>query len=200
MATAALLLAGVTACTNSDGGEPSPTPSAASTSTSPTTSTTTTAPPSDSEIASQAASDLVRSYYAVRDQLRQSPKIPLNNLKVVATSSELSALQKLLKRERQQGLHQTGDTQIAELMVQTVSLDNADPQGGDVPTVQVDVCYDVSDADLLDKSGKSVVNADRAETGWIRYSVANYEWDTDPSGAWRVASSQNIERTPCAAS
>jgi hypothetical protein len=143
---------------------------------------------------------LVLTYYAVRDELRKNPEKPLDGLESVAISTELAALQNLLKRERKEGLHQIGDTKVAELTVQAVSLDNSDPRGGKVPTVQVDVCYDVSDADLLNKDGESVVTPDRPETGWIRHSVANYEWDSDPTGAWRVASSENIERTPCAAS
>lgn len=197
VATAALLLAAGTACAN-DSNEPSSSPTPTVTSPSPTT--TTTAPPSESEVASEAASDLVRTYYAVRDELRQNPNAPLGKLESVAISTELAAQQNLFERERKDGLYQTGTTKIAELTVQSVSLDNADPKAGKVPTVQVDVCYDVSDVDILDGGGKSAVGPDRADTGWIRYSVANYEWDADPTDAWRVASSQNIERTPCVAS
>ena len=191
-ATAALLLVAITSCANS-GADPSPTTSSPSTPIS-------ASPPSDSDNASKAASELVRSYYAVRDELRQNPDTPLRELGTVTIGSELSALQKLLKRERQEELRQSGDTKITELTVQTVSLDNSDPKSGKVPVVQIDVCYDVSGADLLDKNEKSIVSPHRADTGWIRYSVANYEWDTNPTGAWRVASSKNIARTPCDAS
>ena len=118
-------------------------------------------------------------------------------LKTVAISTELTAQQTLFKRERDQGLRQTGETKVVELHVEAVNLDNSDPRAGKVPTVQIDVCFDVSDVDVLDADGKSVVSPDRPDTGWIRYSVANYQWDTDPDGAWRVASSQDLERTPC---
>lgn len=109
----------------------------------------------------------------------------------------MATQQTLFKRERKQEPHQTGETKVVELEVQSVNLDNSDPQAGKVPTVQIDVCFDVSGVDVLDADGKSVVAPDRPDTGWIRYSVANYEWDSDPDGTWRVASSQNIERTPC---
>ena len=66
--------------------------------------------------------------------------------------------------------------------MQSVNLDNTDPQAGQVPTVQIDVCYDVSGVDVLDKDGKSVVTPDRPETGWVRYSVANYQWKEEPTG------------------
>jgi len=139
----------------------------------------------------------VSDYYAIRNQLRRNPTQPLSRLKSVAISTELTTQQTLFKRERKQGLHQTGETKVVELEVQSVNLDNSDPQAGKVPTVQIDVCFDVSGVDVLDADGKSVVTPDRPDTGWIRYSVANYEWDSDPDGAWRVASSQDIERTPC---
>lgn len=193
---AALLLVVTSGCSDSpDKVEPGPAP----TTTAPSSSIT-TSPPSDSEVASEAASETVRAYYAVRDELRQDADASLGKLETVAISTELSAQQNLFRRERKEGLHQVGTTTIAELTVQAVSLDNSDPKVGKVPTVQVDVCYDVSDVDVLDDSGKSVVSPDRADTGWIRYTVANYEWDSDPTDAWRVATSENIERTPCDAS
>ena len=110
---------------------------------------TTTAPPSETKVASEAASQLVRTYYAVRDELRQQPKASLDKLTTVAISTELSAQQNLFKRERKDGLHQVGTTKIAKMTVQTVNLDNSNPKVGKVPTVQVDVCYDVSGADLV---------------------------------------------------
>lgn len=198
VATAALLVAAGTACAGgSSDASSDPTPT--STSRSPTATGTTT-PPSDSEVAAEAATELVRTYYAVRDNLRQNPDTTLSRLKSVAISTELAAQQNLLKREREDGLHQTGDTKIAVLTAQAVDLDNSDPQAGRVPTVQIDVCFDVSAVDILDARGKSVVTDDRPETGWIRYSVSNYEWASTPTSAWRVASSENLERTPCAVS
>jgi hypothetical protein len=193
----ALLLAAITACANS-GNEPSSDPTPTATSSGPSPSTT--KPPSDEEVASEAATELMLTYYAVRDELRQNPDTPLTKLKTVAISTELAAQRNLFKQERKRGLHQAGETKIAELTVQAVDLDNSDPSGGRAPTVQVDVCYDVRGVDILDKNGESVVADDRADTGWIRYSASNYDWSKDPTGAWRVASSQNLERTPCAAS
>lgn len=197
LATAALLLVAGAACANNNTeSKSSPTPT--STSSAPTATATT--PPSTSEVASEAASKLVRTYFAVRDRLRRDPDTPLRQLKSITISTELAAQRNLLKRERKDGLYQTGGTKIAELTVQAVDLDNSDPNAGRVPTVQVNVCFDVSAVDILDASGKSVVAVDRPDTGWIRYSVSNYAWDSDPSGAWRVASSENLERTPCAVS
>jgi hypothetical protein len=197
LATAVVLLVAVTACADDDN-DPTTKPSP-----SPSTSASTTATPtprSDSEVASEAASAVLRRYYDVRNQLRQEPAQPLTLLEDVATSTELAAQQNLFKKERKQGLHQVGTTRVAVLEVQSVNLDNSDPKAGKVPTVQIDLCFDVSQVDVVNANGKSVISPDRPDTGWIQFLVSNYQWDTDPDGGWRVASSQDIERTPCEAS
>jgi len=193
LATAVLLLVAGTSCADHDG---DPTDSRSNPPAS-SPSSSSPAPTSPSESATAAATATVNDYYAIRNQLRRDPTQPLSKLKSVAISTELTTQQTLFKREREQGLHQTGETKVVELEVQSVNLDNSDPQAGKVPTVQIDVCFDVSGVDVLDADGKSVVTPERPDTGWIRYSVANYRWDSDPDGAWRVASSQDIERTPC---
>jgi len=193
LATAALLLVALAACTNDSDGP------VASASTPPSTpASTVTAPPSPAELAARTAEAKLREYYAVTDRLRQDPSLPSSKMKSVAISTELTSQQHLLRTERRDGRRQVGDTRIAELKVQTVNLDNSDPKAGLVPNVQIDVCYDVTNADLVDKNGTSVVSANRPDSGWIRHTVANYEWDSDPDGAWRVASSQDLEQEPCA--
>src|SRR5680860_311487 len=188
LATAVLLLVAGSSCAEDKRESRNPSPTATP-SNSPTNSPT---PASPTEEASAAATALITRYYAVRNELRQDSTRPLSMLKTVAISTELTAQQTLFKRERDQGLHQTGETKVVELHVESVNLDNSDPRAGKVPTVQIDVCFDVSDVDVLDAEGKSVVTPNRPDSGWIRYSVANHQWDTDPDGAWRVASSQDL--------
>jgi hypothetical protein len=198
IAAAALLLVAMTSCAN-NGKDPaanaSPTPSSST-----PTPTATATQPSDTELASEAASATLRKYYDVRNQLRQNPRRPLTLLDQVAISTELAAQKNLFKKERKQGLHQVGATKVAELEVQSVNLDNSDPKAGKVPTVQIDLCFDVSKVDVVDADEKSVISLDRPDTGWIQFLVSNYEWETDPDAGWRVASSKDIERTPCEAS
>ena len=198
LATATAVAIAVGGCA-SDGNDPeaTPTPTSSSSSPAPTTSPT---PQSDSEIASEAASAVLRQYYDVRNELRQDPSKSLSRLDDVAVSTELAAQRNLFTKERKQGLHQTGETKVAKLDVTSVNLDNSDPKVGKVPTVQIDLCFDVSGVDVIDKNGKSVISPDRPDTGWIRFLVSNYQWDNDPEGGWRVASSQDIGRTPCDAS
>jgi len=203
LATVTLLLVAATACDasrNDPSASPSPAQSPRTTPARPSTPVSrTTAPASDSRVASESASELVRHYYAVRDELREHPTQPLSKLKTVATSVELKAQTALFKRERDLALHQTGHTKISRLQVQTVNLDNSDPAVGKVPTVQVDVCWNVSDVDIVDRNGKSVISPTRPNVGWIRYTVANYHWAADPIRGWRVATSQDLKQKPCAA-
>src|SRR4051794_34507975 len=132
VATAALLLT-VAGCVG-DGNDPaasgSPTPSLPST----TSASSSTTPPSDSEIASEAASDVVRHYYALRDGLRRNPREPLLQLNRVAMGAELRADRRLFAQERSRHLRQVGDTSITKLTVQSVNLDNSNPSQGRVPT------------------------------------------------------------------
>ena len=129
------------------------------------------------------------------------PSSDLKKLATVATSTQLNAVQTLVGRQQRSGpAPDRHDTRISELKVQSVNLDNSDPTAGKVPTVVIDVCWDVSKVDVLDKSGKSIVSPDRPDTGWTRYTVANYDYAADPTGGWRVATGQDLKQTPCAAS
>ena len=196
-ATGTLMLAAVSAC---GGADPDPPATAEPSSTSPSPSATSSSPSSPSDAATAAATEAVRSYFTVVDQLRSDPAADLKKLKSVATSAQLNAVTTLINRSRDEGQRQTGTTAINELKVQSVNLDNTDPKAGKVPTVVIDVCWDVSKVDVLDKSGKSIVSPDRPDTGWTRYTVANYKYAADPTGSWRVATGQDLKQTPCAAS
>ena len=198
-ATVALLLVAGTAC--ADNGNDATTPATSPTvSATPTTVAPSPSPTNASALAAAQATAMLRRYYDVRGDLRQHPKRPLSRLSAVAISTELAADRTLISHERQLGLRQVGTTGIAKLEVQGVDLDNSDPKAGKVPTVAIDVCADVSHVDIVDKSGKSTVSPTRPDTAWLHFLVSNYIWHTDPNGGWRVASSQDLERTPCAAS
>lgn len=142
----------------------------------------------------------MRRYFVDLDAVRTNKSIPISRLASAMTSIELTTERRLVMHERQQGLRQTGDTTISDLKVQSVNLNNSDPSTGKVPTVTIDVCWDVSKADLVDKNGQSVVSPSRADRGWTRYTVANYHWSENPSGGWRIADGQDLKQKPCAAS
>ena len=196
-ATGTLMLAAVSACGGTDADPPQ---TSEPSSTSPSTPATSSSPSSPSDEARADASDALRNYFTVVDQLRSDPKGDLKKLKSVATSAQLNAVETLIGRQRDEGQRQTGTTAINEMQVQSVSLDNSDPKAGKVPTVVIDVCWDVSKVDVLDKSGKSIVSPDRPDTGWTRYTVANYKYAADPTGGWRVSTGQDLKQAPCAES
>ncbi|MFT4261938.1 MAG: hypothetical protein QM572_01010 [Nocardioides sp.] len=184
----------------SDEGRPTTSPDSGTSSSTPTALTSAPTPSSDSEAASQAASELVERYYKAIDLTRQDPNVSLDELAPVATSVELSSLKSLVREAREKRETQTGETKIAHLQVQSVDLDNADPGAGNVPTVQIDVCWDVSNVDVIDANGKSVVASSRPDVGWTRLTVANYHYEADPASGWRVATSEDLKRSPCAES
>lgn len=198
--TAALLLALAAGCTAGTGSaSPTPTPSPASTS--PSVSASPSPAPTDAEtLARIDAEELVHEYYAVVDQIGADQDVPLSRLKRVTASVELQVRQADLEQWRKDGWRKTGSTRISDLAVQSVTLENSDPAAGLVPTVQIDVCYDVSAVDILDSDGASVVSPDRDDRAWERLQVANYTYDDDPSGGWRVAALEGLEKSPCAAS
>ena len=196
-ATGTLLLAAVSACGGGDTDPPAAAESPAASPSSPTTSASRSSP---SDGASADATDAVRNYFTLVDQLRNDPAVNLKKLESVATSAQLNAITTLVRQSRDKGQRQTGTTAINELQVQSVNLDNSDPDAGKVPMVVIDVCWDVATVDVLDKSGKSIVSPDRPDTGWTRYTVANYHYAADPTGGWRVATGQDLKQTPCAAS
>ena len=204
LATAGLVVA-LSACATDTATPSEPDPTSAGPTPSATQPTQTQTPeppdpPTESDLATEAASDLLRDYFVVIDQLRSKPSRPISKLESVAISTQLSAQQRLIESQREGGLRQSGSTMIAMLTVQSVNLDNSDASVGKVPTVQIDVCYDVSAVDILDKKGESVVDPDRPDTGWVRYSVSNYRFETKPEDGWRVASGVDLEQPPCAAS
>ena len=190
VATAALVVAALASCA-SNGNDPAANPSPSPRSPAPTTSST--SPPSESDIASEGASAILRKYFATVDALRQDPKRPASDLDAVASSTDLLAQRNLLKSQRAGGLHQVGATKIVELSVQSVSLDNP-------ATALIDVCWDVTAVDVLDSDGSSVVTSERKDVGWTRFTVTNAKWETAPADGWRVSGGSDLEKAPCAAS
>lgn len=196
IATAALLSVAMAGCTED---EATPAPPPASSATAPSSADTESqAPtPSPEDLAAASAEDVVRRYYLVRDELRRDPTRPLSELRSVASSTELAAQRALFDRERGQGLTQIGETAVAVLEIEGVNLGGSSAGGGPGASVQVDVCWDVSAVDIVDDKGMSVVSPDRPDSGWIRYTVVGEDEATEDE--WRVATSQDLERTPCAA-
>ncbi|WP_244929235.1 hypothetical protein [Nocardioides sp. W7] len=199
-ATGALVLAAVSACAAGDSEPADSANSPIVASSAPSPPETSSTPTSPAESASANATRTVREYFSTIDELAQNPGADLRALDAVTTSIERTAEKEFLREQHRRGEHQVGDTLLANLEIQSVNLSNSDPHAGRVPTVVIDVCWDVTNVDVLRKDGTSVVSPNRPDTGWTRYAVANYEFAADPSGAWRVATARDLERPPCVAS
>jgi len=192
-------LAVIAACTPTD---PSPTPTTTSVQ-SPTSSDEPTQPPTspspttDAEVGQQRAEALIPEYYAVVDKLAADPAKPLDGLDAVTISLERESWTHELETLREAGTTVTGATRLLAVETRSVNMDNSDPAHGVVPTVAIDVCWDVSDVAVVDSTGAIITPEDRPARGWTRHLVSNYEWALSPTDAWRVASSEDLDRAPC---
>ena len=186
-AGAAAGLTALLALTACNGGEPTTTEPTSS----PTPTETTSAPADPKEQAVTDATAALQRYFEMVDQLAQNPKMPLEkNLKKVVTSSGYSLTWTVLNQGRRKGYTQHGETTFEVDKVLEVSLDNSNPKKGVAPTVQLQVCYDVSNVDVVDKSGASVVSDDRLDKAIATYWVSNYDYKSDPRGGWIVSGRQ----------
>lgn len=199
VATAALIVAVMAGCANGDPTPaPSPSPTTQTTSPAPTTNPpttppTTATPPTDTEIAADTVSALVRTYFETVDLVRQDPERPPTDLDAVASSTELAAQKNLLDHQRGRGLRQLGDVNLIEVQVESVNLE-------DPATVVVDVCWDVSGVDVVDESNQSVVTSERKNVGWTRLTATNPTWESEPIDGWRVSGGSDLETEPCVGS
>lgn len=176
---------------------PPATSSEASATPSPTTESPSPTPASDSEAAAANAESVVRDYYAVVDDLRSDASASLTDLDAVSVSIATASSRRLIEKERSGGWHQTGRTSLVLVDLKGVDLANTDADGEPAPLVQLDVCIDVADVDLLDATGASVTAPGRPTRGWERHTVINHDWSTDPSGGWRVSTIETLDQPPC---
>lgn len=180
VALTALLLLGCT----SDPTDPSSTPSTSSPTTSEPSPTETPLTPEEEAIA--AAEDAIPAYFAASDKALATPDtFNAADFEKVAIGSALVDLQNLLASVQAQGFHQIGETQVVSIDSPTVDLtEDLDATPPVVPIVEADVCYDVSELNIVDAEGKSTTPADRAPRGLAHVGVTNYEY---PDGPWLVA-------------
>lgn len=191
LAAALLLSVAATSCTGDDpdpDGSLSPAPTSTPSETSASPSPT---PLSETEQAAQDVEALVRRYYEITDAIGQDADEPIRQLRQVMSGGYLFAEMRFAERQRRNGNVQIGDTKIRELVVDTLSIDGT-------PTAYVHVCWDVSDVDVVDPQGSSVVVSGRADRGWVNHTVTNTNWKTDARGGWRISGGGDMEKEPCA--
>lgn len=190
IAAVALCAMALSACDSAVGGvDPSASASSSSptstSSTTPTTSSTPTKAPED--LAVEAAKQIVPEYFSVGDKSIHDPNgFDRQLLKDVAISTALDDMQNRVSAFQTQELKASGSTKVESMENPRVDLKlDLKKSPPDVPTVQLDVCIDVSKLNVVDKNGKSVIPADRKPRQLWKVAVANYEYPK--SDAWRVA-------------
>ena len=187
IAVAALVLSACNS-TGEPGSNTTSDPSTATTSTdaSPTTTTPTpTKSPEDEAI--EAAEKMIPLYFQVGDSSIAAPdKFDREELKKVAISTALDDMQNLMSAFQNQQLKASGSTKVESMTNPRVDLKlDLKKSPPDVPTVQLDVCIDVSKLNVVDKDGKSAIPADRKPRQLWRVGVSNYEYPK--ADAWRVS-------------
>lgn len=181
---ATALMAGTLCACNSGGdgtatASPSVTPLPTSASPSPTLS------PEDVAVA--AAEKKIPEYFAVSDQSLQDPEnFNLEDFKAVAISSALIDLQNRFNVFTAQEFTQEGSANVESMTNPRVDLLlDLTKSPPDVPTVQLDVCVDVSKLNLVNAAGESQVPASRKPRQLWRVGVSNYEYPAPDQ--WRVS-------------
>lgn len=156
----------------------------ATTDASPTTTTPTKSPEDE---AIEAAEKMIPLYFQVGDSSIAAPdKFDREELKKVAISTALDDMQNLMSAFQNQQLKASGSTKVESMTNPRVDLKlDLKKSPPDVPTVQLDVCIDVSKLNVVDKDGKSAIPADRKPRQLWRVGVSNYEYPK--ADAWRVA-------------
>jgi hypothetical protein len=168
--------------------------STAGTVTSTPTPFTTPLTPEEQAIAD--AEEAVREYFRVWNEAHKDTTwSDINRLESVATDTALSDFHLSLNSMDDQKAHQVGDLKVdwIELAPEGVGLtDNQTISPPEVPSVELRVCYDVSEVDVVTDDGASIVQPGRMDRVVLHASVYNYEY---PDGPWRVGSAKMTEET-----
>lgn len=156
---AALLLAGCTGSSSEPEPTPTPPPTTSPTA-SPTTPTTTPTPePAPEEVAAKQA---VIDFWKVQDELAANPELSVTRLAEVARGQALDVHRTNLLDQAREGLRQVG----------TVEVTPTRAQAGESPEhMVVTACLDVTDVDIVNSDGDSVVPATRPDRAAYDYTV-----------------------------
>ncbi|CCH75942.1 conserved exported hypothetical protein [Nostocoides japonicum T1-X7] len=163
-AGAAVLLAAVVLASACNDSEPAATPSGTTTisNTSPSTSTTSTTPPlTPAEEDLRSAEGTIARYWAVLDELAADPKKSLELVTTVARDQAAAQSRNTLGTYQAKSWTLTGQTSVTAPTATTK----------DGKTFAVSACVDVSNVNIVDKAGKSVVRAGRPDQQRYAYTV-----------------------------
>jgi len=137
--------------------------------------------PEEAEERAQAA---VEAYLALFDDLDADPDTDLAELGQVAHGRALDWATHQINARRQAGHTGLGVQVASGFTVTAVELEPDDSAEADYPSVELTACVDISNTDIVDEDGNSVVPADRLDRVLVDYIVWNIGWPDDQH--WRV--------------
>jgi hypothetical protein len=131
---------------------------------------------------------LVEHYYLVENALAADPKAPLKRYYEVAAGDYLDVLLRNAQARRAKDYRVVGAPHLRQNRVESLQLNG---QEGKVPSSIVRTCLDVSDVDVVDSSGKSVVERERADAYRERLTLEKKKY------GWRVVDAENSGASTC---
>lgn len=173
------------------GGRTAEQPTASPTSASSAPSSMTAAP---EEQAVEAADALVGLYWETVDQLYTDSSLSIDGLYAVAVDPEATSEAATLQAFRASGYTQTGQSQVVSTTTGAVVL-NTSGDAGDLPTVQITACVDVTQVGAVDANGAPVALPERAPFLVSDLTIVNIAYPDQ--SAWRVSSAPNTQAQAC---
>ena len=156
-------------------------------------------PPSETEIASEAASAVLRKYYDVRTA-PSGPDASARRCSRVAISTQLAAQQNLFKSQRKRDCTRSATPRSPSSRCSRSTSTTPTRRPARSPRSR-STSATTSARWTLSTRTASPSSAPTGPTpaGFVP-GRRTTSWNADPTGGWRVATSQDLERTPCAAS
>ena len=189
--TLALAAVSIVACSESGASLSEPSSSATPSVSVSTTSPATPASPGQVSPEDQARGEivtLVRKYYAVDEAIASNPKVPLKRYYKVADVSYAQSLLQSAQEQRAKGYRVIGSVKVGTPEIHDLQLSRSK---GRVPTAIAKLCLDVSRINVVDKKGKSVVDAGRPNAYIERLSFQKKRY------GWRVTDGANTGTSKC---
>ena len=162
-------------------GVPSAPPASSAPESSPSAASEPTSEYSPEEVAAiEDAKDAVLRFNDAQNAAYSDPQnAGPETFEAVAIGSVKDGELNTLRNLKEQGLHQTGESEVTFTKVKSVETES-DPDALSYPKVVFDICYDNSEIDLVDETGQSVMGeGDDVLTGLI----AAYE---EPDQGWFI--------------
>lgn len=182
----------VSSCTGQDDPVAEPTPSSAAPTTSAPTSSS-VVPVSAEDQAVAEATELVTAYYAEIDRVNIDPNADANTLRDVTANEAFDLQLRTALQTKARGLTQIGNVRVLDVTPFSIDLSSdATAQPPKYPTIVMDTCIDVSEVNVVDAEGKSVVASTRPPQSAARVDVVQFDF------GWRVNKIQSAGQ-PCEA-